>query len=51
MKIAFGCDHGGFPLKDAVISALFQAKCRCGQSQIARTVVLYRVSWLRGFKP
>ena len=22
MKIAFGCDHGGFPLKDAVISAI-----------------------------
>ena len=22
MKIAFGCDHGGFPLKDAVITAL-----------------------------
>ena len=22
MKIAFGCDHGGFPLKEATIAAL-----------------------------
>ena len=42
---------GALQMQDAYYSALFTAECRCGQSQIARTVVLYRVSWLRGFKP
>lgn len=25
MKIAVGCDHGGFPLKDAILQAIFES--------------------------
>ncbi len=27
MKIAFGCDHGGWPLRDTILDTLRQARC------------------------